>query len=120
MTNEERKGVIEALAWDLVACAQRPPIHPTTAAVLRLLCVLRVVPFSVFTGLLPCDIETTRQQLRRLMDQGLVERITIQQRGCTAVAIYALTADGLRLMDMWVMTREQLLQALNNEIKKVQ
>lgn len=119
MRRDEKNCVIDALAWDLVACAQNPPLHPTTSAVLRTLCVFRVVPFSLFASLLPCNSETTRQQLRRLIEQGLVERIVLKQRGRTAMTIYALTADGLRLMDMWESARRRLLQSLTVELDKI-
>ncbi len=115
----ERRSIVEALAWDLVACAQRPPLHPTTCAVLRILAVFRVVPFSVFAAMMPCDLETTRQQLRRLQGQGLVERHVVQPRGRHAVCIYALTPDGCRMVELWERAKEQLLQAVNHELQKI-
>ena len=117
--NEGRKSMVEALAWDLVACAQRPPLHPTTCAVMRILAVFRVVPFSVFAAMMPCDLETTRQQLRRLQGQGLVERHVVQPRGRHAVCIYALTPCGWRMVEMWGKAKTQLLQTVNHELSKL-
>ena len=115
----DRGEVIEALAWDLVACAQRPPLHPTTCAVMRILAVFRVVPFSVFTAMMPCDLETTRQQLGRLRHQGLVERHVVRPKGRHAVCIYALTPDGWRMVELWSRAKTQLLQAVNHELSKL-
>ena len=117
--NEGRKSMVEALAWDVVACAQRPPLHPTTCAVMRILAVFRVVPFSVFAAMMPCDLETTRQQLRRLQGQGLVERHVVQPRGRHAVCIYALTPDGGRMVELWERAKVQLLKVVNRELDKI-
>lgn len=116
---DERKEVIEALAWDLVACGGQPPLHPTTCAVMRILFVFQVVPFSVFAGLMPCDTETTRQQLRRLKAQGVVDRLVVRQRGRHAVCLYALTPEGRRIVKLWEQARNRLLSAVNRELRKV-
>jgi predicted ArsR family transcriptional regulator len=58
---------------------------------------------------MPCDKETVRQQLSRLMAIGVVEKVVVQQKGRHALCLYALAPDGIRMVLMWNRARAQLL-----------
>lgn len=106
----------EQLAWDLVACAQRPPMHPTTCAVMRLLAALGVVSFKRCAELIPCDVETVRQQLNRLCNQGLVQRVTDRRMGRKAQSVYSLTSAGIQVVNMWEVAYRARLAQLRHEV----
>lgn len=95
------KGNIDVLAWELVACAQRPPLHPTTCAVIRTLWALGVVSFREMAIVVPCDAETVRQQLNRLVVAGVAQREYGRRMGRKAESFYRLTADGVRMVALW-------------------
>ena len=95
------KGNIDVLAWELVACAQRPPLHPTTCAVIRTLWALGVVSFREMVCVVPCDAETVRQQLNRLVVAGVAQREYGRRMGRKAESFYRLTADGVRIVALW-------------------
>ena len=95
------KGNIDVLAWELVACAQRPPLHPTTCAVIRTLWALGVVSFREMVCVVPCDAETVRQQLNRLVVAGVAQREYGRRMGRKAECFYRLTADGVRMVALW-------------------
>lgn len=95
------KGNIDVLAWELVACAQRPPLHPTTCAVIRTLWALGVVSFREMVCVVPCDAETVRQQLNRLVVAGVAQREYGRRMGRKAESFYRLTADGVRMVALW-------------------
>lgn len=108
--------LVEQLAWDLVACAQRPPIHPTTCAVMRLLAVLGEVSFRKCADLVPCDVETVRQQLNRLCIQGLVQREAQRRLGRKAQSVYRLTFAGRQVVRMWSVAYEARMAQLKREL----
>lgn len=95
------KGNIDVLAWELVACGQRPPLHPTTCAVIRTLWALGVVSFREMVCVVPCDAETVRQQLNRLVVAGVAQREYGRRMGRKAESFYRLTADGVRMVALW-------------------
>lgn len=95
------KGNIDVLAWELVACAQRPPLHPTTCAVIRTLWALGVVSFREMVCVVPCDAETVRQQLNRLVGAGVAEREYVKRMGRKASCLYRLSAEGVRMVALW-------------------
>lgn len=95
------KGNIDVLAWELVACGQRPPLHPTTCAVIRTMWALGVVSFREMVCVVPCDAETVRQQLNRLVVAGVAKREYGQRMGRKAESFYHLTADGVRMVALW-------------------
>lgn len=94
-------GNIDVLAWELVACGQRPPLHPTTCAVIRVLWALGVVSFREMVCVIPCDVETVRQQLNRLVHAGVAEREYVRRMGRKAECLYRLTVDGVRMVALW-------------------
>lgn len=108
---------IEQLAWDLVACGERPPMHPTTCAVLRLVAAMEGVSFRKCIEIVPCDVETVRQQLNRLCTQGLVERVARKRMGRKAQNYYYLTRAGLRVVNMWKVAYNARLRQLRQEIE---
>ncbi len=95
------KGNIDVLAWELVACAQKPPLHPTTCAVIRTMWALGVVSFREMVCVVPCDAETVRQQLNRLVVAGVAKREYGRRMGRKAESFYYLTADGVRMVALW-------------------
>ena len=107
---------LENLVWDLVACEQRPPLHPTTCAVMRLLNVLGGASFRQCASIIPCDVETVRQQLNRLCWQGLVMRETVKRLGRTAKTCYYLTPAGARMVKLWEIAYDARLERLRKEL----
>ena len=107
---------LEQLAWDLVACGQRTPMHPTTCAVMRLLAALGWVSFRKCAELVPCDVETVRQQLNRLCNQGLVQRRTQRRIGRKAQSFYGLTSAGIQVVNMWDVAYRARLAQLKAEV----
>lgn len=97
---EYRRLRLVGLAWDLVACGMRPPMHPTTCAVLRALS-LRSMSFKQLSRLLPCDEATIRQQLARLQRAGLVGRLAERARGARAYVLFFLSPEGRLLARRW-------------------
>lgn len=95
------KGNIDVLAWELVACGQRPPLHPTTCAVIRVLWALGVVSFREMVCVIPCDAETVRQQLNRLVHAGVAEREYVRRMGRKASCLYRLSEEGVRMVSLW-------------------
>lgn len=103
---------LSVLAWELVACGQRPPLHPTTCAVLRVLWVLGTVSFREMCLVVPCAPETVRQQLNRLVVAGVCRRDYVRHMGRKAEALYWLTEEGLRMVGMWQYAAEDMRQKL--------
>lgn len=66
---------LEQLAWDLVACGQRPPMHPTTCAVIRLLVPAAECPQELLISYhcdLLGDINVLDESRTALFVEGLV------------------------------------------------
>ena len=103
---------LSVLAWELVACAQRPPLHPTTCAVLRVLWVLGRVSFREMCLVVPCAPETVRQQLNRMVGIGVCRREYVRHMGRKAESMYWLTEEGLRMVGMWQYAAEDMRQKL--------
>ena len=103
---------LDVLAWDLVACSLRPPLHPTTCAVLRLLAAVPVMRFQQFMRLMPCAEETVRQQLNRLVWRGLVHHEVRVRMGRRALHLYWLTVEGREMLRKWQLEHGRMVERL--------
>lgn len=108
---------LDVLAWELVACGQKPPLHPTTCAVIRVLWTTGVISFREMCCVVPCDLETVRQQLNRLVNAGVAAREYVRHMGRKAQCLYRLTADGLRMVALWQVAAADMRKKLDLMLK---
>lgn len=89
-----------SLAWDMVSCAQAPPMQPTTSAVLRAVALLGEATKRQLRDIIPCSEGAVNQQVVRLARNGLLMRR--QEAGKSpARYVYTLSPSGRTTLLMW-------------------
>ena len=112
MDQGDYERYVDGLAWDCVAAGQRPPLQPTTCAIIRLLAVRGCCRFGVLAQVVPCSVETIRQQLSRLVRSGVV--VKAGQRGAAGrvIKVYRLSLGGMRMVLQWRQEHAKMVQRI--------
>lgn len=106
--NMDKLRYIEGLAWDCVAAGQRPPLHPTTCAVLRLVALVGACRFALMCEVVPCSEDALRQQVSRLVRAGVL----VKERQADGHGLYRLSGGGVRMVLQWEREHARVLAKL--------
>lgn len=85
------------LAWGLMCSGMRPPLYPTTTALLFFLAVNGETKIGQLYEVMDCSDVTVRTQLHRMKMAGIVRSQWDGKRNR-----YALTESGMRMVYQWV------------------
>ena len=92
--------MLQVLSWQVVYTRLKPPLHPTTAAILMLLGERGVCRMRDFLETLQCTENAIRVQLHRLVQTGTV-RVEGRYEEGRRFKLYSLTSAGERTLAHW-------------------
>lgn len=110
----DREMYIQGLAWDCVAAGQKPPLHPTTCAIIRLVALLGAARFSQLCDVIPCSEDAVKQQLSRLVRAGVLEKRYAEDEAGERRKFYVLSAGGVRMVLTWRREHGRVLEKLRS------
>lgn len=102
---------VECLAWDCVAAGMKPPLQPTTCAVIRFVALLGAVSFRQMCEVIPCSEDALKQQVSRLVRSGVLDKVSTDSAGGKR-RVYVLGPGGRRMVLTWIRERDRLLVKL--------
>lgn len=111
MDKGEFERYLDGLAWDCVAAGQRPPLYPTTCAVLRFVALRGECRFCELEEVVPCSEEALRQQVSRLCRAGVLVRKAREVEG-KSCGFYSLSPGGVRMVLTWRREHSRMLEKL--------
>lgn len=112
MVYMDRELYLQGLAWDCVAAGQRPPLQPTTCAIIRLVAMVGSVRFSQLCECIPCSEDAVKQQLSRLVRAGVLEKRYAEDEAGVKRRFYVLSQGGVRMVLTWRKEHGRVLEKL--------